>query len=451
MGSGWGTVGEHPALSCVGGLDAVLDRLAEANLWALSPAELRRLRVGLEQTRARLDAAALRVTHEIDAGGAAVPTGAASTAGWLRHATRADPRVATGEVKLAAELAGPLAATGAALAAGRIGLGHARVIRASLGGLPARTPAEARAAGQDWLIEAATRFDPQALARLARHLATRLDPDGEADLAAHEADLHAARSFTLHHGHDGAGHLRGLLEPETTGLLDAALAALAAPAPAGPDGAGDPRTPAQRRADGLAELIRLALAHPDMPTLGGEPVTLFLTAPATLLTRTPDTPDAPDAPAPGAPGAELEDGTPVSAETLRRLACDAALVAVLLGQHGQVLTLGRTRREPSRALRRALLVRDRGCAFPGCGRPARWTQTHHIVHWARGGRTDPTNLVLLCAHHHRVIHHDGWSVRIDHHGLPVFRPPRWIDPDQTERPAHHTTRQQALHDLPLRS
>jgi 5-methylcytosine-specific restriction endonuclease McrA len=86
-------------------------------------------------------------------------------------------------------------------------------------------------------------------------------------------------------------------------------------------------------------------------------------------------------------------------------------------------------------MRRAVILRDGGCAFPGCGRPARWCQAHHIWHWSHGGPTALDNLVLLCAHHHNVVHHHGWQVHLDTNRLPVFTPPPWIDPDQTPRTA----------------
>ncbi|MGZ4619080.1 MAG: HNH endonuclease signature motif containing protein [Frankiaceae bacterium] len=78
-------------------------------------------------------------------------------------------------------------------------------------------------------------------------------------------------------------------------------------------------------------------------------------------------------------------------------------------------------------------MRDRGCAFPGCDRPARWTQAHHIEHWSDGGATATDNCVLLCAAHHRAVHHSGWRVRIEPDHLPSFYPPAWIDPEQRAR------------------
>ena len=77
------------------------------------------------------------------------------------------------------------------------------------------------------------------------------------------------------------------------------------------------------------------------------------------------------------------------------------------------------------AIRRALILRDNGCAFPGCDRPPGWTDAHHITHWAHGGNTALHNLVLLCAHHHDTVHHHNWTITL-HHGQPQFHPPQWM-------------------------
>ncbi|NEE04289.1 HNH endonuclease signature motif containing protein, partial [Phytoactinopolyspora halotolerans] len=135
----------------------------------------------------------------------------------------------------------------------------------------------------------------------------------------------------------------------------------------------------------------------------------------------------------GVAPAELTHGGPISSESLRRLACDADITTVLVDQHGVPLRVGRTERLVTPGIYTALIARDRGCAFPGCTRPPAWTQAHHIVHWADGGPTDLENLVLVCTHHHRVIHHGGWQVRLGTDGHPEFLPPPWVDPDRTPR------------------
>ena len=125
----------------------------------------------------------------------------------------------------------------------------------------------------------------------------------------------------------------------------------------------------------------------------------------------------------GEPGRSvLEDGTRVAAETSRRLTCDAALVAVSHASDGSVASAGRRTRTISPALRRALEVRDRGCRFPGCG--LRFTDAHHVRHWADGGETSLKNLVLLCSYHHRLVHEEGWKVEWWGKGCPAFVDPR---------------------------
>ncbi len=120
---------------------------------------------------------------------------------------------------------------------------------------------------------------------------------------------------------------------------------------------------------------------------------------------------------------ELEDGTRVSAETSRRLSCDAAVVEIGHGRDGAVLDVGRKTRTIPPSLRRALEARDRGCRFPGCG--LRFTDAHHVRHWADGGETKLENLLLLCSHHHRLVHEEDWKVeRWGKEKMPVFIDPR---------------------------
>src|SRR5262245_53363598 len=93
------------------------------------------------------------------------------------------------------------------------------------------------------------------------------------------------------------------------------------------------------------------------------------------------------------------------------------------------------------AARQGVLARDGGCAFPGCDRPPRWTDVHHIVSWVDGGATDLDNGVALCGHHHRLIHHSDWKVRLAPDRRPEFIPPPHIDPDQRpRRNAYHPRR-----------
>jgi len=119
---------------------------------------------------------------------------------------------------------------------------------------------------------------------------------------------------------------------------------------------------------------------------------------------------------------ELEDGTRVSYETSRRLACDASVVRIGHASDRSVLDVGRKTRTIPPSVRRALEVRDRGCRFPGCG--LRFTDAHHIKHWADGGETKLENLLLLCSHHHRLLHEEGWKVEWWGKGQAAFIDPK---------------------------
>ena len=114
----------------------------------------------------------------------------------------------------------------------------------------------------------------------------------------------------------------------------------------------------------------------------------------------------------------------LSVATIRRLACDAEIIPAVLGSKSEPLDVGRAKRLVTLAIWAALVIRDRHCAFPGCDRPPLMCHAHHILHWISGGETKLDNLVLLCGHHHRVIHHSPWETRLnpDDH-KPEFLPP----------------------------
>jgi hypothetical protein len=139
--------------------------------------------------------------------------------------------------------------------------------------------------------------------------------------------------------------------------------------------------------------------------------------------------------------AVLDTGTTITAGQVRRLACNATLVPVVLGTNSAVLDLGLSARLFDRYQRLALTVRDGGCVFPGCDRPAAWCEAHHVRPWSAGGGTDMANGCLLCPHHHRLIHTDlGWEVSIAADGVAEVTPPARLDPARTpqrhSRPRH---------------
>jgi hypothetical protein len=124
---------------------------------------------------------------------------------------------------------------------------------------------------------------------------------------------------------------------------------------------------------------------------------------------------------------------PITGKAARRLACDAQIIPAVLGSTGEVLDVGRAKQAIPVSIRRAVTLRDRGCAFPGCDRPPARCECHHIEHWSDGGETKLPNLVMLCGSHHRILHNTAWEVRIAEDQLPEFIPPDWLDPERTPR------------------
>ena len=215
--------------------------------------------------------------------------------------------------------------------------------------------------------------------------------------------------------------LRGRLEPEAGALLLQALAAaresLYQRARARTGAATDPggvsaetSTMAQQQADALALLAETALHHGLDPGTPGERYQVVVHVDAQVLAD------------PEQPGQSvLEDGARVSAETSQRLACDASRVVMRHDGEGWLLEVGARTRTIPPALRRALHHRDQGCRFPGCG--LRFTQGHHLRHWAHGGPTTLSNLTLLCRRHHRAVHEEGYQVARGPDGALQFRRP----------------------------
>ena len=132
--------------------------------------------------------------------------------------------------------------------------------------------------------------------------------------------------------------------------------------------------------------------------------------------------DAATLAAEGEPGRSDLDGIRVSAETSRRMACDAAVVAMVHAKDGSMLNVGRRTRTIPPHIRRALEERDRGCRFPGCG--CRFTEAHHVKHWADGGETSLRNTLLLCRRHHRAVHEGRVKVSVNGDGTVLFFTPK---------------------------
>jgi hypothetical protein len=129
---------------------------------------------------------------------------------------------------------------------------------------------------------------------------------------------------------------------------------------------------------------------------------------------------------------ELDHTGPVDPETSRRMACDASIRRVVMAGRSEPLDVGRRTPVISPGIRRAVILRDRHCRFPGCDRPHTWCDAHHVVHWADGGPTAVPNLILLCRRHHRTVHARGGFRLALEDGRLVFRRP---DGSVLEEPA----------------
>ncbi|MGH8959420.1 MAG: DUF222 domain-containing protein [Acidimicrobiia bacterium] len=196
--------------------------------------------------------------------------------------------------------------------------------------------------------------------------------------------LHERRRVHLSQTFEGLWRLSGWFDPEAGGLIKTALDA-ATPPPAD----GDTRTPVQRRADGLADLARLALDSGTMPEQGGEKPHLFVLVD------------------PHGVG-ETSDGTVLAASDSERLGCDASVTRIVMGPNSEILDVGRKTRVVPPSLRRAVIARDRHCQHPdGCLRSAKWCDIDHRIPWQDGGETKLENLQLLCRYHHTLKHSRG--------------------------------------------
>ncbi|WP_328306440.1 HNH endonuclease signature motif containing protein [Actinomycetospora sp. NBC_00405] len=429
-------------------------------------------REALDRARTRL--VALRVEQfrlwgdiaELERLGVAEQTGDRSSVRLLQECGNVDQPEAkrlvgeaadlTARVSLRGEPLPPrLPVTATVAESGEIHSGHVTVIRETM----TRLDRVDGLSVADWfgaertLAEHARVLPPRMLRRYAKALIEHFDPDGdvppEGEGACDELQVVRRRDGSLAF----KGHLH---DPSDAEAFLEVIDGLAVPF--GPD---DPRSLERRRLDGLKDLVHDArrpggLAddtsheHPDTGT--DDTGTDDTESDDEALIPEPRRPEPSPRPGPvDRPGralltitmdhrwlqqaighGTLDSGALVDPHTVRRLACDADIVPIVLGSRSEPLDVGRLQRTVTDAIRRALNLRDGGCAFPSCSRRPRRCHAHHIRYWFHGGPTRLDNLVLLCRFHHQLIHAGHWNVEI-HHGRPWFTPPPWIDPDQQPR------------------
>ncbi|MDX8029294.1 DUF222 domain-containing protein [Lentzea sp. BCCO 10_0856] len=363
--------------------------------------------------------AVLQKIAELDRRGAAGELGYKNLPQVLRHAVRWDLTTAKKWVTNAgllgreitptgSELAPELPVTAEAAAEGALSIEHVAVVAEIMKALPA--------AAEDPVVSFAREHEPSAVRAFGKELAYRLhqdDPEPRDPEPEPQVNQHVMR------WKNGQLEIRALLDTVTGAKYEALLDPLAKPRPETAENGPDLRSRAEREGDALAELVDLMLRADQLPDHGGEPVTL------TVTMRYDDLAEQ-------VGQATLDNGERVPADQVRQLACDAGIIPLVLGEKSQPMNIGRKTRTFPAGIRRILVARDRGCAFPGCGRPPKQCDSHHIHHWADGGETSVDNAVLLCRHHHTLIHQSEWDVTMVH-GMPTFYPPKWLDAQRKPR------------------
>jgi Domain of unknown function (DUF222) len=372
-------------------------KCADASLWALSDTDLITAVDQVHALQQTITAVLLHLVREADARDIPAAQHCRGTAVWLRSRLLLDAGTARRLVDQAAALARH-PAVDAALCSGTIHVGQASAITDALDALPSaaaldavpatigddataagegvhidsRTAPEVAAAAEAALLDLAAEFPPAPLRRLGARILDHVAPQvaERLDEKALERERRAwqARGLTLSPPSGGMVRISGHLTIEDAATITATLDPLSFPA-AGDD---DSRSPAQRRADALVEVCRLVLRTGDLPASGGEPPQLAVTVAYDPLARRLGV-------------GRLDGGERVSPTAARRIACDAQILPFVMGGSGQVLDAGRARRLATGPLRRALVVRDRGCAFPDCDRQPRGTDAHHVSAWTAGG------------------------------------------------------------------
>ncbi|MEV4265942.1 DUF222 domain-containing protein, partial [Kribbella sp. NPDC049584] len=459
-----------------------MEPLGERPVWSMSDSELLPTIDQVDAAVTQLLTYRLQLIARVDEIGLASELGARDTAELLAMRHRIDRRDAHRDVKLSRSLP-KYGAVSTALTDGTRPLrpAQASVIVTALERVGSRVALEELEVAEEQLVNLAAHLSPGELAKAARQICDLLDSDGpEPD----ENAAYARESLTLIEAENGV-KFRGYLANENAELLRSRIHAAARPHKTA-DGELDPRSREQRQADALTASLTIAAAAAESgfkppatearPTDDGGPENLppvpaaeDVAANAAThegvahdgvthqgamhradrwvpgfgakanITVTIDFEDLKSALAEAT--GELVYGDGLSAAAIRRMACDAKIIPLVLGSNSEPLDVGRAERLVTRAMRRALNVRDKGCVV--CGAPPIHCDAHHLRSWIDGGETAIHNLVLLCRGHHRALHAGHWIITITDGQVRVSRP-TWADPPPQPTPSIST-----LLDAPL--
>jgi len=427
-----------PASQVLAEVDALLDRVAPREQ-RMDPADRLALVRLARRVRSRVDALASVVTAEAERTHAAEKAAGTGLSSWIGMGETLSHRETAGALRQARAL-GSHPVVGEAAVAGRLGTGQVQAITGVLDGLTPQLNSEQVAQAEELLVGWARELDADQLARSVGKVLAAVAPATAAETmeARLQREAEAAhRQRALRFFFEGAsvrfdGSLPRLAAEAWIAQLDAMAEQTRRTILERRDPLAETLTPDHRRADALIALIHAGSKGKE--SWGGR-VVVQLSYDQLLA---------------GVAGAGVVgDGRQLSAGELRRICCDAEIIPVVLGSNSEVLDVGRAVRLVTPAIRTALLVRDRGCVFPGCDAPAARCEAHHIIPWWAGGPTALSNLALLCHTHHPLVEpahgplRDQWQLRIADDGLPEFTPPVRVDANQ--RPVRHNrhTRQPA--------
>lgn len=404
-----------------------------------------------------------RSAHEAGLDGLARKEGFRTPQALIQHTTGSSAREATtlarvgamlNDVELAGSMGGVdvaedaglaepwLISVGAAVAAGLLSTGSAEAIRAGLGEPGPGVDADALKDAADRILAVAPGQDTDRLFRVARDARDALDALG---IAERERARRERRAFRRYRQPDGMTRYTWELDPEGAALVDGVYDQITSPRRGGPrfvdEGEraraeailDDPRTTEQLASDSFLDLLAIAVDVEPTHIIGlARPAVRVLVA-ATAL-------------ASGLGSGRIEGhADPISLETVERTVCGSGTIPIVFDESGQAIDVGREQRLFTRKQRIAFAARDGGCRWPGCERPPAWTEAHHVRHWKRDhGETNLSNGILLCRHHHVLLHDNHWEIRLADGDYWLIPPP---DLAVTLEPRPMPSRSAALRDL----
>ena len=349
-----------------------------------------------------IDIAFARRADALAASGHWESDGSNSPQDFIRHHTKMSSCAAAAAVMVGAHVA-ELPESVAAVEEGRIGYAHL-VHMARTANSVARDSGGYRVLDEHLLLQLAEAHSVGRFSYDCYHARHAEDPVGA--LQEHVDAVEKRYLEFTPYGEDLV-RIQGIVDRVGAAVMQTALEPLARRT--GPE---DKRLRSRRLMDGAVELFSHVLDQGSLPRRGSQRPHVQITATVETLLG-----------AVGAPGGEMEFAGPVPGATVQRMACDSALVRVLVDAESARIDVGRAQRTAPPSTLRALRVRDRSCVWPGCERSATWTTAHHVVEWVRdNGGTNVRTMLLLCYCHHWRVHEGGWQIARTDEGVITVPP-----------------------------